>query len=72
MCQRSYVIFASYCQACVCIHKVDWKDNRNISLKGSSAQILILKSTNSQKYIDSKLYIFLWIKSSQTPHGFEL
>ena len=42
----------------VSVHKIDWKDNRNISLKSSSAQILILKSTNFQKYVNSKLLFF--------------
>ena len=39
--------FSSYFQACVCIHKVDPKDNRNIYLKGSSARTLT--NFNSQK-----------------------
>ena len=40
-------LFPVIFQACVCIHNVDLKDNRNIYLKGSSARTLT--NFNSQK-----------------------
>ena len=62
--------FPSYFQACVCIRKVDLKDNRNIYLKGSSARTLT--NFNSQKAFRLFVTFIIFsheLKPSQTPQA---